>query len=115
MRGGRASVQRSTIVMRREDKQVSRRSTGIVPGDISLPPGGAHLLIRADLLLRVQKAIAERRLTQTEIARMLGVSQPRVSDLVRGRIELFSTDVLIDMLARLGIQIRFVRRSSARS
>jgi predicted XRE-type DNA-binding protein len=34
------------------------------------------------------------------------VSQPRVSDLLRGRIDLFSTDALIDMLARLGVSVR---------
>jgi predicted XRE-type DNA-binding protein len=38
------------------------------------------------------------------------VSQPRVSDLLRGRIDLFSTDTLIDMLARLGIGVRLVTR-----
>jgi predicted XRE-type DNA-binding protein len=36
------------------------------------------------------------------------VTQPRVSDLLRGRIDLFSTDALIDMLARLGIGVRLV-------
>jgi len=34
------------------------------------------------------------------------VSQPRVSDLLRGRLDLFSTDALIDMLARLGVSVR---------
>ena len=39
---------------------------------------------------------------------MLQVTQPRVSDLLRGRIDLFSTDSLIDMLARLGVGVRLV-------
>ena len=39
---------------------------------------------------------------------MLQVTQPRVSDLLRGRIDLFSTDALIDMLARLGVGVRLV-------
>ena len=39
---------------------------------------------------------------------MLQVTQPRVSDLLRGRIDLFSTDSLIEMLARLGMRVRFV-------
>jgi predicted XRE-type DNA-binding protein len=67
-----------------------------------------HLLIRADLLIHVQKLIASRRLKQAEVAKLLRVSQPRVSDLLRGRIDLFSTDTLIDMLARLGIRVRLV-------
>jgi len=65
-----------------------------------------HLLVRADLLIQVQKLIASRRLKQKTAAKILGVSQPRVSDLLRGRIDLFSTDALIDILARLGARVR---------
>src|SRR5262245_41331341 len=67
-----------------------------------------HLLVRADLLIQVQKAIASRRLKQAEAAKVLRITQPRVSDLMRGRIDLFSTDALIDMLARLGVGVRLV-------
>jgi predicted XRE-type DNA-binding protein len=67
-----------------------------------------HLLVRADLLIQVQKTITSRRLTQSEAAKVLRVTQPRVSDLLRGRIDLFSTDALIDMLARLGVGVRLV-------
>jgi len=70
-----------------------------------------HLLVRADLLIQVQKTITSRQLTQTEAARVLQVTQPRVSDLLRGRIDLFSTDALIDMLARLGVGVRLVVRT----
>lgn len=65
-----------------------------------------HLLVRADLMIQVQKLIASRSLKQRAAAKLLGVTQPRVSDLLRGRIDLFSTDALIDMLARLGAQVR---------
>ena len=65
-----------------------------------------HLLVRADLMIQVQKLIASRRLKQRAAAKILGVTQPRVSDLLRGRIDLFSTDALIDMLARLGASVR---------
>jgi predicted XRE-type DNA-binding protein len=86
-------------------------STGNVFRDLGFSKEeSAHLLVRADLLIQVQKAIRARRLTQAEIARRLRVTQPRVSDLVRGRIDLFSTDALIDMLARLGIGVRLVIR-----
>jgi len=67
-----------------------------------------HLLVRADLLTQVQKTVTSRRLTQSEAAKLLRVTQPRVSDLLRGRIDLFSTDALIDMLARLGVGVRLV-------
>ena len=45
---------------------------------------------------------------QAEAATLLRVTQHRVSDLLRGRIDLFSTDSLIDMLARLGVGVRLV-------
>ncbi len=67
-----------------------------------------HLLIRSDLMIALQKALERRALKQADAAKVLGVTQPRVSDLLRGRIDLFSTDALIDMLARLGIRVRFV-------
>ena len=67
-----------------------------------------HLLIRSDLMIAVQKALERRAVKQAEAAKILGVTQPRVSDLLRGRIDLFSTDALIDMLARLGIRVRLV-------
>ena len=47
-------------------------------------------------------------------AKLLGISQPRVSDLLRGRIGLFSADALIDMLARLGIRVRVVTTARKR-
>ena len=67
-----------------------------------------HLKIRSDLMVQVQKVIASRGLKQAEAAKILQVTQPRVSELLRGRIDLFSTDTLIDMLARLGVRVRFV-------
>jgi predicted XRE-type DNA-binding protein len=45
------------------------------------------------------------RMFLTEAAELLGVTQPRVSDLVRGRLDLFSVDSLINMLARLGVRV----------
>jgi len=65
-----------------------------------------HLLVRSDLMIQVQKIIVSRGLKQKSAAKILGVTQPRVSALLRGRIDLFSTDALIDILARLGAQVR---------
>ena len=85
------------------------RSSGNVFKDLGFPEDEAeHLRVRADLLIQIQKALKARGLKQAEAAKVLGVTQPRVSDLVRGRIDLFSVDGLIDMLARLGIRVRLV-------
>jgi len=84
-------------------------STGNVFRDLGFSKEESeHLLVRADLLIQVQKTITLRRLTQAEAAKLLRVTQPRVSDLLRGRIDLFSTDALIDMLARLGVGVRVI-------
>lgn len=65
-----------------------------------------HLKVKADLLIALQEVIARRRLRQKEAARILRITQPRVSNLLAGRLDLFSTDALIDLLARLGIGVR---------
>ena len=67
-----------------------------------------HLRIRSTLMIAVRKLIEDRGLTQAEAAKALGVTQPRISNLVRGRIDLFSIDTLIDMLARAGIHVDIV-------
>jgi predicted XRE-type DNA-binding protein len=67
-----------------------------------------YLKVRADLMVNLQKVITARGLKQAKAAELLGVTQPRVSDLMRGRIDLFSIDTLIDMLARLGVRTRLV-------
>jgi len=92
------------------------RSSGNVFRDLGFSSGEAeHLLVRSDLMIKVQKLIASRRLSQSEVAKILRVTQPRVSDLLRGRIDLFSTDALIDMLARLGVRVKLVLKPSRRA
>ena len=82
------------------------RSTGNVFEDVGFPrEEAAHLLIRTDLMLQVSQIIEKRGLTQRAAAAALGVTQPRVSDLVRGRVELFSIDTLVEMLSRLGVSV----------
>lgn len=93
-----------------------RRSSSNVFRDLGFPaPEAQHLLIRANLMTRLEREIKARGLTQAAAARVFGVSQPRVSNLLRGQIQLFSTDALIDMLARLGIRVRIVAHSGGRS
>lgn len=92
------------------------RSSGNVFRDVGFSPGEAeHLLVRSDLMIKVQKLIESKHLTQAELAKSLRITQPRVSDLRRGRIDLFSTDALIDILARLGVRVQLVLKPSRRS
>ena len=87
------------------------RSSGNVFLDVGFPrPEAERLLIRSDLMNQVADLIKKRRLTQARAAKLMGVTQPRISDLVRGRIELFSIDTLVDMLARLGVSVSIVTK-----
>ena len=91
------------------------RSTGNVFRDVGFSAEEAeHLRVRAELMVALQKTISKQALKQAKAARLLGVTQPRVSDLMRGRIDLFSADTLIDMLTRLGAGIRVTVRQSRR-
>ena len=88
-------------------------STGNVFKDVGFSTHEAeHLRVRAELMAALEKAIAKRGLNQGQAAKLLGVTQPRVSDLLRGRIDLFSVDTLIDMLACLGIGVRLTLKPS---
>jgi predicted XRE-type DNA-binding protein len=79
---------------------------GNVFEDIGFPPDEArNLKIRAMLMAAVEEFIEERGLTQAQAAELMGVSQPRISDLVRGRIDQFTIDSLINMLTNAGIPV----------
>jgi predicted XRE-type DNA-binding protein len=91
------------------------RSSGNVFRDIGFAPDEAeHLLVRADLLIKVQKLIETKRLKPAELVKTLRIPQKRIIELRRGRIDLFSTDALIDILSRLGVRVRLVLKPSRR-
>jgi predicted XRE-type DNA-binding protein len=88
------------------------RSSGNVFRDMGFPPvEAANLLLRANLLIDLQLAIDATGLTQSEVAKRLGVTQPRVSDIVRGNFDRFGLDSLVQLLDRLGITVELKTRS----
>jgi predicted XRE-type DNA-binding protein len=91
------------------------RSSGNVFRDLGFSGDEAeYLKLRAELMVNLQKVITARGLKQAEVAELLGVTQPRVSAVMRGRIDLFSIDTLVDMLARLGIRVKLELRPRLR-
>lgn len=81
-------------------------SSGNVFTDLGFEPGEAAILqMRARLMNDLQEMIAASGMTQTEAAQRLGVSQSRVSDLMRGKWEKFSLEMLITLEARLGRRV----------
>ena len=86
-------------------------SSGNVFTDLGFGPEEAqNQRIRSDLMIEISKLIETRGLTQTAAAELLQVTQPRISDLVRGKIDRFSVDSLIEMLGHFGANVSFVIR-----
>ena len=92
-----------------------RRSTGNVFRDLGFSEEEAtNLKMRMDLMIRLSALIEARGLTQAKAAELFGVSQPRISDLVRGKIDRFSVDTLIAMLGHAGVKVQIVVGRSAK-
>ena len=86
-----------------------RRSSGNVFRDLGFSgPEAENLKMRSSLMIELSKLIQARRLTQAEAADVFGVTQPRVSDLVRGKIDRFSIDTLVAMLGHAGVPVHIV-------
>src|SRR3546814_15261965 len=89
------------IDTRNEDRITE--STGNVFTDLGFDDAEAQVLaLRADLMALLAKQIKARRMTQVAAAKVLGVSQARVSDLTRGKADKFSLDMLVPSAAKLG-------------
>ncbi len=71
-----------------------------------LPTEAANMRLRSELMIAVQQAVAGWGMTQAEAARRLDVTQPRLNDLLRGRIGNFSLDALILLAGRAGLVVR---------
>ena len=67
------------------------------------PQQAASMRARSELVIQLTEVIKKRGMTQAEAAKLFGVTQPRVSDLTRGKVELFSLDALVDMAAVAGL------------
>lgn len=67
-----------------------------------------NLRVRSDLMISLNKLIEARGLTQAQAAELFDVTQPRISDLVWGKIQRFSVDSLIAMLGRAGAQVSVI-------
>ena len=82
-------------------------SSGNVFADLGFSPEESTLLqLRADLMASLRQAIEARGWTQAHAAEVLGIGQPRVSDLIRGKWEKFSLDMLITLAVRVGLHPR---------
>jgi predicted XRE-type DNA-binding protein len=93
----------------RDEPVVIEESSGNVFTDLGLK-NPEELLAKAELVHRVCAIIAERKLTQLRAAKLLGIDQPKISALMRGKLDGFSTDRLFRFLNALGSDVEIVIR-----
>lgn len=81
-------------------------SSGNIFRDLGFPPHEAEvMLLRARLAEALRAWIERQRLTQAQASKCLGISQPRVSEITRGKVELLSLDYLVGLCAKAGIAV----------
>src|SRR5260370_29254785 len=101
-----------TRSLKRKPKVMVELSSGNVFADMGLP-NAEERLTKADLVIRIYEIITKRGLTQRDATRLLGIDQPKISALLRGKFDGFSTDRLFRFLNRLCQDISIVITSSA--
>jgi predicted XRE-type DNA-binding protein len=69
------------------------------------PEMAAHMKLRSVLMTVLKNHITRTEMSQAQAAELLGVTQPRISDLMRGKINLFALDALVSMVTAAGLQI----------
>jgi predicted XRE-type DNA-binding protein len=90
----------------KNEKLKITKSSGNVFVDLGFPPEDAAILaMRSELMCRLEILIRDKQWTQAEAAQVLGISQSRVSDLIRGKFEKFSLDMLITLATRAGKKV----------
>ena len=91
-----------------------QRSSGNVFADLGLPDAD-KLKIKSGLVIEIRKAMRQQRLTQQEAAKRMGITQPKVSDMMRGDFSNLSERKLMDCLNRLGYDIEIKVRPASDS
>ena len=91
----------------------SEKGSGNVFADIGLP-NPEEGLAKAEIARQVNRILVTRKLSQAEAGVILGIAQPRVSDLIRGRLGRFSLDKLIDFAKRSGNEVEIRIKPSRR-
>ena len=82
---------------------MSKRYQSIWDAIEDTPQQAASMRARSELVIELTEVIKKRGMTQADAAKFFGVTQPRISDLMRGKLDLFSLDALVDMAAVAGL------------
>ena len=90
----------------------TKRDTNVWDALADSASEAASLRIRAELMEQIAALVERKGWTQAEAARHCGISQPRMNDLLRGRISKFSLDALVDAATALGCRVRMEMRAA---
>jgi predicted XRE-type DNA-binding protein len=77
------------------------------------PEEAENMKLRSSLMIALKKHVAGSGLRHAQIAKLFGVTQPRVSDLMRGRIDMFRLDALVNMVVAAGLRVKLSVRKAA--
>jgi predicted XRE-type DNA-binding protein len=77
------------------------------------PEQAAMMTMRSNVMIAINKKVRGWNATQAQAARRLGITQPRLNDLLRGKINKFSLDTLMTLATRAGLRVRIDVRSAA--
>ena len=77
------------------------------------PEQAAMMTMRSNVMIAVNKKVRSWNITQAQAARRLGITQPRLNDLLHGKINKFSLDTLMTLATRAGLKVRIDVRSAA--
>jgi predicted XRE-type DNA-binding protein len=77
------------------------------------PVEAENMKLRSQLMVQLQDYVTRAGLNQAEAAKLFNVTQPRVSDLMRGKINLFAIDALVNMAAAAGLKVEIRLRDAA--
>jgi len=90
------------------------RGSGNVFRDLGFGKAEAeNLKLRSELMMRIEDFYRQSGMTQAEAARSLGLTQPRLNALLKGKIGLFSLDALVMVATRAGLNVRLVVKKAA--
>ncbi|CUJ45503.1 helix-turn-helix domain-containing protein [Achromobacter kerstersii] len=93
---------------------MSKQQFGSVWDAIEDTPAEAeNMKLRSELMVALKHHIARSEMSQQQAAQLLGVTQPRVSDLMRGKINLFGLDALVNMATAAGLHVQMTIQEAA--
>lgn len=97
-----------------KENLIIEQGSGNVFADLSFPPEEAqNLILRAELINQIEDYVVSSGMTQQQSAKKLGVTQPRLNLLLKGKINEFSIDALVNMAAKAGMQVEMKVKRAA--